>query len=35
LLTPFHPNQIDKMIPTLWSDSTIEAVNTAIPNWAT
>ncbi|KAK4442200.1 NAD(P)H-quinone oxidoreductase subunit N [Podospora aff. communis PSN243] len=25
---------IDKMIPTSWSDSTIEAVNTAIPNWA-
>ena len=25
---------IDKMIPTQWSDSTIEAVNTAIPNWA-
>ena len=25
---------IDKMIPTRWSDATIEAVNTAIPNWA-
>lgn len=24
---------IDKMIPTSWSDSTIEGVNTAIPNW--
>lgn len=27
-------SQIDKMIPTRWSDATIEAVNTAIPNWA-
>ncbi|CAI6339953.1 unnamed protein product [Periconia digitata] len=25
---------IDKMIPTSWSDATIEAVNSAIPNWA-
>ncbi|KAK1751433.1 SGNH hydrolase-type esterase domain-containing protein [Echria macrotheca] len=25
---------IDKMIPTQWSDKTIEAVNTAIPGWA-
>jgi len=26
--------KIDKMIPTSWSDSTIEAVNTQIPGWA-
>ncbi|KAH8878749.1 carbohydrate esterase family 3 protein [Thozetella sp. PMI_491] len=26
---------IDKLIPTSWSDKTIEAVNTAIPGWAT
>lgn len=26
--------KIDKMIPTQWSDATIEAVNTAIPGWA-
>jgi lysophospholipase L1-like esterase len=26
--------QIDKLIPTSWSDTTIEAVNTAIPGWA-
>jgi hypothetical protein len=25
---------IDKMIPTSWSDATIEAVNSAIPGWA-
>jgi hypothetical protein len=25
--------QIDKLIPTSWSDATIEAVNTAIPGW--
>jgi hypothetical protein len=25
--------QIDKMIPTSWSDATIEAVNSAIPGW--
>ncbi|KAL8369484.1 hypothetical protein RB595_000008 [Gaeumannomyces hyphopodioides] len=25
---------IDKIIPTRWSDATIESVNSAIPNWA-
>lgn len=27
-------SQIDKLIPTSWSDATIEAVNSAIPGWA-
>ncbi len=27
-------DKIDKLIPTSWSDKTIEAVNTAIPGWA-
>ena len=26
--------QVDKIIPTNWSDKTIEAINTAIPGWA-
>ena len=26
-------DKIDKLIPTSWSDKTIEAVNTAIPGW--
>jgi hypothetical protein len=25
--------QIDKLIPTSWSDATVEAVNSAIPGW--
>lgn len=25
--------QVDKLIPTSWSDATVEAVNTALPNW--
>ncbi len=25
---------MDKLIPTSWSDTTIEAINTAIPGWA-
>ncbi|KAK7937240.1 uncharacterized protein PG986_014108 [Apiospora aurea] len=35
LITHICPHaQIDKLIPTSWSDSTIESVNSAIPAWA-
>jgi hypothetical protein len=30
---PYLPLQIDKLIPTSWSDATVEGVNTAIPGW--